>query len=136
MLKKKIIGILVCTLLIATTISVVATETTLIKRPIDKPTENGDIISNINEDESRVFESLSISNGDTLDQYNTDYYGWLLSIRLPFWRAQGFTPTLGVLTRVELSLLRVGNPPQDTQVSISIRKTLQIPAHPGPIRQQ
>ena len=93
---------------------------TEIRRMIKSPNFEWIVIK----DESGIFESQKVSNSDSLDQYNNVFSEWLMSIRLPFWRAQGFTPTLGVLTRVELSLKRVGNPPQDTEIYVSIRESL------------
>jgi len=61
---------------------------------------------------------------EVVDQQQTGYsnYGW--NFFDPYWLAQGFTPTLTTLTKVDLSLFRAGNPPDNVSITVSIRASL------------
>jgi hypothetical protein len=74
--------------------------------------------------DERSINTVSNYNGDFLDQYqnSTIYMGW--SIYPNQWIAQSFTPTLNVLTRVQLYMVKVGEPPSDVNIYFSIRDSL------------
>jgi hypothetical protein len=61
---------------------------------------------------------------EVVDQQQTKYgnYGW--DCYDPFWIAQGFTPTLPMLTKVQLFLFAAGFPPDNIQIMVSIRASL------------
>ena len=61
---------------------------------------------------------------EVLDQQQTEdsNRGWLLTGA--WWFAQGFRPTLTVLTKVQLNMFKVGNPSGLIQVVVSIRDSL------------
>lgn len=74
--------------------------------------------------EDEIKSGEMVGGGDVLDQQQieTNNRGWYI---LPIqWVAQGFKPTLSILTRVELYLFKIGNPPDDIKFTVSITDDL------------
>ena len=63
-------------------------------------------------------------NGDVLDQQQPTSCGHAYSITNQQWLAQSFKPSLEVLTRVKLWIFKAGNPPDDEEITVSIRENL------------
>jgi hypothetical protein len=61
---------------------------------------------------------------EVVDQQQTGNCGYGWNVYDPIWLAQGFTPTLPMLTKVELSLFLAGSPPDNVQITVSIRDSL------------
>ena len=61
---------------------------------------------------------------EVVDQQQTGNSGSGWDFFDPLMLAQGFTPTLPMLTKVELSLFRAGDPPENVQITVSIRASL------------
>ena len=61
---------------------------------------------------------------DFLDQQQTEDCGYSRYFSDKNWIAQGFTPTLNVLTRVELQWDKIGNPANDFDIYVGIKKEL------------
>jgi hypothetical protein len=138
-MKKKIVGIFVCTLLIITIFPAIGlADANKIKTNYLTYNENNFIsfykTSNYNgvSNEKSNAESNGIiyfenynRNGDVLDQQQTSYYaynqGW--GVIENEWIAQGFTPTLDILTRVQLFMFKTGMV-SGIQVTVSIRESL------------
>jgi len=98
-MKKKILGILVCTLLIVTAVLPV----------VGSVEKNYELLDNT--------QDVTINSDDQLDQYQLEYEK-MWTHNIPGKGAQSFKPTLKILTRVELSLCRTGSPDGDFVVSI------------------
>ena len=99
-MKKKLIGIFVCMLLIVSMFPMLGTAEYEIKT-VD-----------------------CIGNGETLDQNQTMTYGLIASLCSDIWVAQGFKPTVTTLTRVEIYLYKYLNPPSDSIITVFIRDSL------------
>ncbi|KYK21128.1 hypothetical protein AYK21_05195 [Thermoplasmatales archaeon SG8-52-2] len=98
---KKIIGILVMTLLIISSVNVLGMANKKIFEKTPLPLQNGS-----------VDQELTTSCG----------YGMILSP--PFINAQGFKPTKESLTSVELWFFKSGNPPTGVEITVGIRVDL------------
>ena len=61
---------------------------------------------------------------EVVDQQQTGNSGYGWNFYDPYWLAQGFTPTLPMLTKVELSLFFAGSPPDNVQITVSIWASL------------
>lgn len=65
---------------------------------------------------------------DSIDQQQTENCEHAISMHNESWcYAQGFRPTLNILTRIQLFLVREGNPSDDINITVSIRKFLHKP---------
>ena len=117
-MKTKIVGILVCMLLIATTFPVFGME-------IDDKVDNSSI-----EDCSDVIDTESNPPQFPLiwwlgvDQEQTSNCGSGMQIRPPLWHAQSFKPTKEKLIGVELQIFKYGNPPAGIEITVSIRENI------------
>ena len=69
--------------------------------------------------------ATNMNNLDHIDQYQTNESGHGWSILPLQWIAQEFTPTLEILTRVELNLFKAGDPDENIELTVSIRKVLE-----------
>jgi len=113
-MKKKIIGIFVCMLLITTVLPISGLAEYNEKKAVN----------------TKINDSLEIKpvgyqgNGEILDQSQTLQSGWAWYLQPTQWIAQGFKPTTTELTRVELYLYRDYDPPVDTIITVSIRNSL------------
>ncbi len=116
-MKKKIVGIFVCTLLIATALPAVG--------------------MNINVRDSNDVTLVSTDrNYDVTpappfwwligaDQKQTEHDGYGFRIRSPFYIcAQEFKPTKDKLTAVALQMFKFNDPPAGLEITVSIRETL------------
>jgi len=85
----------------------------------------GKFLSNNNPNKDQVFNIQEFPPPDQLDQQQTSdcNFGW--NIMEDQWVAQGFEPTLDILTRVELKLFEGGRPARDIQFTVSIRSMLE-----------
>lgn len=76
---------------------------------------------NYNEEKDEYYSTPRLLQyGDAIDQYMTEFtdFGWLV---YPFqWIAQGFTPNMSILTRVEIELFKIGKPPSDSEIYIGL----------------
>ncbi len=116
-MKRKIIGILVVTLLIATAIPAMG----LMKENKKCNTyffEIQEVVSN------NDLKSVTLNIIDQIDQQQTVDSGFSWSVSENGYYAQSFIPTLGQLTRVELKLYKKGTP---DGLRISIRSSLTGP---------
>ena len=114
----KIFGILVCMLLIITLLPASA---------LSEGYENSDVIAIFNGKSNIAKETTADENngkGEELDQSQTgtNQWGWFVSSWQ--WIAQGFTPTLDTLTKVELYLFKNGNPSSNILFTVSIKDDL------------
>jgi len=111
--KKKLIGLLVITLLVASI------------SPVVNSTEN--YIEEVPECEGiEVIDTLGCSDNGTevLDQKQEEVFlGY--GISPPIQYAQSFKTSLSLLTKVELALWKAGNVMNNTEFTASIRETLQ-----------
>jgi hypothetical protein len=117
MKRVKIVGILVCTLLIATIFPVVGME---IKNEFvtnDFEYFNKEISSKINQ-----LKVSSIIWHE--DQNQTENCGSGFVIAPPYWWAQGFKPSKEKLIGVELWMFKSDNPPVGLKITVSIRDSL------------
>lgn len=64
--------------------------------------------------------SIPLQYGDILDQYmiETNNWGWQVSLLQVI--AQGFTPNMSILTRVEIELFKHGSPPLDSIIYVGL----------------
>ena len=106
-MKKKIIGIFICTLLIATALPALGT--------MNRTTSITCINKNID------FKQCQ-KNG--VDQEQTDHCNRGFGLRPSEWYAQGFKPTMKKLTSVQLRMFKNGNPPDGLEITVSIREDL------------
>jgi len=111
-MERKILGILIMTLLIVTAISVTGSK------------ENNIILNSINQEKCEYL--VNYNNGDQVDQeqnvWATDENGTWGYAKYGGEYAQSFVPTLPILTRVELALSSRGNP---DDLFITIRDELE-----------
>jgi hypothetical protein len=61
---------------------------------------------------------------EVIDQQQTKDSGYGFNFYENIWLAQGFTPTLATLTKIELYLFRAGDVPENTIITIYIRPSL------------
>jgi hypothetical protein len=61
---------------------------------------------------------------ERLDQVQMEEEGWRRSFDGEDWIAQEFTPSLEILTRVQLGMLKQGHPPDDINITIGIKHYL------------
>ena len=61
---------------------------------------------------------------DTIDQFQTEHCGSGVAIYNETMYAQSFIPSLGILTRVQLFLFREGDPSDEIEITVSIKKSL------------
>jgi hypothetical protein len=114
---KKIVGILVCMLLITT-----AVLTVIVSGAVNKIKSSN---YELNNEIGKPIMFICYENGDVLDQNQSDYCGWGWVVWGPDFRlAQSFKPTLNLISRVELLLYLVGTP---GKLEISIRSELSGP---------
>ncbi|KYK22428.1 hypothetical protein AYK24_02340 [Thermoplasmatales archaeon SG8-52-4] len=110
-MNKKIITIMLCILFIYTVSSAYAKTNNCNLKQDDFNLLNNPIIKNGN------LESIEV-----IDQQQTTDCGYGCPFFSNLWLAQGFIPTLGTITKVELKLFKVGTISSD--VILSIRSTL------------
>jgi hypothetical protein len=67
--------------------------------------------------------NYQLKNG-VLDQSQTSDCGYGWNIHEDQWIAQGFTPTLEILSKIELKLFKAGEPPENLGFTVSIRNSL------------
>ena len=117
-MKKKIIGIFVCTLLIVTTFPVIGME-------IDKKIVNTSI-GNLNEEIYTILDlqPLPLAWWMGVDQKQDGHCGIGFNIRPPYWHAQEFKPSKEKLIGVELWFFKHDNPPAGLEITVSIRDSL------------
>jgi len=116
-MKKKIVGMLVMTLLIATAVLPVIGSGAVHKIKASNCVLNTEI--NI------PIAFTNYENGDVLDQNQSDYCGWGFVVwGEDFKLAQSFKPTLNIISRVEMLLYLIGTP---GKLEISIRNELSGP---------
>lgn len=74
----------------------------------------------IDDDCPDIYAHFPVQYGDTIDQYMIEptNFGWMVCIIQ--WIAQGFTPNVSIMTRVEIELFKIGNPPSNTQIYIGL----------------
>lgn len=135
-MKKKILGIFVCMLLVVTIFPTMVladgNEFKVVNNIVNEKKEtsnynNNDVKGMFNKKTDNTQDIITVYNvgqGEVLDQYmdHTNNWGWWVA---PFqWIAQGFKPTLDTLTRVELYYFRAGNPSDSIQIIVSIRDDL------------
>ena len=113
-MKRKIIGIFVCTLLIVTMIP--------ISGIADYETFKAFNITIPKSCDKKIVEY--IGNGETLDQYQPQTSGLAWGLCPEQWIAQEFKSTLINLTRLKLYIYKADYPPADTIITVSIRETL------------
>lgn len=124
-MKKKLLGIFVCMLLIATALPVFGMET-------DDKVDNTSI-----EDCSDVISASNDGKNNELDTPPLPRIWWLgvdqkqdsdcrvgLWTFHPIWLAQEFKPTKEKLIGIELHFFPGGSPPPDVELTVSIRDTL------------
>ena len=104
-MKKKLLGIFVCMLLIATAIPAVGT-------------------MNENEISTNNPRETLQPPGWGLDQKQTNQDGAGFYIVPSQWLAQGFKPTMEKLTAVQLYIFKHDNPPAGIEITVSIRDSL------------
>jgi len=87
------------------------------------------IIGTAEESKNKTINDRSIItvnnyNGDFLDQQQNSTCNWGWNIHKNQWVAQGFIPSVNILTRVQLYLFKAGNPPEDAEIVFSIKENL------------
>jgi hypothetical protein len=113
-MNKKIIGILIMIVLIA-----VAYLPVLESGSIQK---NKKINNMLNYEYNKKIIFTNNENDDMLDQNQSDFSGWSwVVLNQGSMLAQSFKPSLNVLTRIEILLIKIGSP---YEVTISIRDNL------------
>jgi hypothetical protein len=114
---RKIIGIIIVTLLVASGVFPVTGSSGVHKNKASNYKLNTTV--------RHQFTYSNNENSDLLDQNQSDYCGWSWVVWSPEHRlAQSFKPTLNIISRVELLLLLIGNP---GKIEISIRSELSGP---------
>ena len=108
-MKTKIVGILVCTLLIATALPAVGTMNKIDDKLNDASVNEGS-------GSPRWFWNV--------DQQQTSSSGWGFTIQPPYWYAQSFKPTKEKLTAVQLYMFKHDDPPAGIEITVSIRDDL------------
>jgi hypothetical protein len=122
-MKKKIMGVFICMLLLFTTLSTIGIA------KIDSFSAPQIFYDRSNQPFHGIYleknkadnpPSIPLQYGDVIDQYMVDPtdFGWMVS--LIQWVAQGFTPNMSILTRVEIELFKIGNPPPESQIYIGL----------------
>lgn len=110
-MKKKIVIVIFCVLFFASIPNILGAsidKSMLIKTNISKGVSLLNTKSKINTNDFQ----------EVIDQQQISDCGYGCPFFNNYWLAQGFTPTLQTLTRVELELFKVGNPSIDIIVSI------------------
>jgi hypothetical protein len=113
---KKIILLMICILLVEATY-------TSLSQPTEnsiKPTINE--IINVTDLNSNVKNPNNFESVEVIDQQQTSSCGNGCPFFSNIWLAQGFTPSLESLTRIELYLFKIGNP--GNTIILSIRDSL------------
>ena len=85
--------------------------------------ESFDIKFNVSNIEKELIPAQNTIN-DTIDQNQTGNCGHGIDIYNETIYAQGFKPSLAVLTKVQLFLSKEGNPSDDAEITVSIRASL------------
>ncbi len=121
-MRRKIVGILVCMLLIMTAVPVVglAEDVGILAYNKDDGTDSLTLPSN------DAYDTMTVSyyeNGDILDQQQTIDIGYGWWVLHNCWEAQGFVPSLPILTRVRLYVFELGAP-NVTELIVTIRDNL------------
>ena len=112
-MKKKLLGIFVCMLLIATALPAVGTMT---EKEINNKLENVCSVENSNPPQPLFWPPV--------DQKQTSNGGYGFIMQPPFYHAQGFKPTKNRLTAVQLLLFKHASPPAGVEITVSIRDSL------------
>ena len=122
-MKNKILGIFVCILLLLTILSTMGTARfdtlstpQISSEEFHQPYQG----CYLNQRNNYELSPIPLQHGDIIDQFMVDptNFGWL--VFLLQWVAQGFTPNMSILTRVEIELFKIGNPPPDSQIYIGL----------------
>ena len=100
-MKRKIMAILVMTLLIATALPAIGMTIKKIGNDNSPPLQNGPV-----------------------DQQQTTHCGVGMQMRPPYLGAQSFKPSMENLTNVQLWFFKAGTPPDDIEITVSIRDAL------------
>jgi hypothetical protein len=136
-MKRKIVGILVCMLLTITLFPVIGlADNNIIKTKnvtydennfisFYRPNNYNGVLNEKSNMKSEIINFEYYRNDDAVDQQQTSYtvinQGW--GVLDNEWIAQGFTPSLEVLTRVQLLMFRVGMV-SGILITVSIRESL------------
>lgn len=117
-MKKKVLGIFVCTLLIATTFPAIGfkIDTEFYSNNIDRCNQVKYIDSNP--------PQLSSVWWLGVDQEQKGHCGQGFQIRPPYWFAQEFKPTKEKLIGIELWMFKYNNTPSGLKINVSIRDSL------------
>jgi hypothetical protein len=117
-MRKKIFGILVCMLLSFTTLSTIGIAG--IDNSQTSYDKSGQPFHGIYLEKNNNPPIRPLQYGDALDQYMIEptNFGWMVCLFQ--WVAQGFTPNMSILTRIEIELFKLGNPPPETQIYIGL----------------
>ena len=115
-MKIKIIVTFVCILLI----SVVFPATGLTGKDKIESVANKFNEPNIKEEHMLAQNMIN----DTIDQYQTEHCGNGIAVYNETMYAQGFKPSLGLLTRVQIFLSRDGDPLDNIKITVSIKESL------------
>jgi len=130
-----VVGILVCMLLTVTVFPVIGlVDNNKIKTNTGTYNEDNCIsfyrMNNFNgvlneksNAESEIIAFENYGNGDVVDQQQTSNSGYGWGVLDTQWIAQGFTPRLEVLTRVQLYMFKIGIV-SGIQITVSIRESL------------
>jgi hypothetical protein len=121
-MKKKIIVILICIVIFGTVFSALGTSAEYkIKSVINVAYNDSDSeIIRLNDNEILLIGNLA--SNEVIDQQQTSSYGQGCPFFSYLWIAQGFIPSLEILTKVEVKLFKGGNP--TSPIIISIRDSL------------
>ena len=87
---------------------------------------DGEILGATWTNEGKIGNALYF-DGDVVDQEQTEECGYSRYFHDKNWVAQGFTPSLNVLTRIELMWSKVGSVIRYFDIFVSIRKELDSP---------
>ena len=88
---------------------------------ISESTDNID--ANREDKEADIDASNLCYNDERLDQYQNNDCGYWRRVYKNYQLAQNFTPSFETLTKVILKIGKNGNPPDDTIITVSIRKS-------------
>ena len=116
-MKKKLLGIFVCMLLIATALPVVGTMNINVRDSNDVTLASTD--GNYDVTPAPPFWWLIGA-----DQKQTSHCKYGVTIFPPYWIAQEFKPTKNELTAVALEFFKAGNPLAGLEITVSIRESL------------
>lgn len=117
-MKKKLIGLLICMLLISTAFPVLGINAE--KQIINTTTKdsNRELYTEVDKSPLPLAWWLGV------DQKQDKHCGYGQQIRPPFWCAQEFKPNKEKLIGIELWFFMYGAPPSGLEITVSVRKTL------------